>query len=600
MRPRSPGRDATGRLVDNQSMTRDRTQTDTHALRPAAVDFESERPASRRFGDVYYSADGAAEVERVFLEPAAVQARTRRSGATFTVAELGFGTGLNFVVTAASVRSRLHFVSFERYPLARSDLARALAPWSHRAPLAEALIDACPPCIPGWHRRFFDGGRIQLSVYFGDVEDGLADFARQQRRGVDAWFLDGFAPAKNPEMWREALFRTMADLSAAQATATTFTAAGRVRRGLAAAGFAVRRIDQRPHKRHSTAAVFTGRGRAFSPPSEVMIAGAGLAGAATARALAEKGIAAILAHRGEGIARGASAIPAAVLHMGLSPAPNAEARYRAHAFAFASQRGRGWRGAAVTGALHLPGPRTDAERLRRIAASVPPAVAEYLDPAATAQCADIPISSPGLFFPAALTISGAVLAADLARHPRIDVVSSAAPAGAPMVYATGTDTGTLAKLGCLEVTALAGQLDRFACPKPPRLPLVGDGVIVPAAASVWAGATYERRPWTPPRASAANAERYRRCLRHPPSAWLERFRGVRAVTSDHLPVVGRDGDAWCNLGHGSHGTVTALLGAEIVASALNGEVGPATVELLTLLAPGRFRERQKRRRNPFR
>ncbi len=575
-------------------------ETARDALTAADVDFNGDRPISRRFNDIYYDADGVAEAARVFLEPAAFRQRTQDPAATFTVGEFGFGAGLNFVVAAASARSRLHFVSFERHPLAAADISRALAPWRGEYAIAQGLLDAYPPPIPGWHRRLFDGGRIQLSVFFGDVSDGMADFAQQQRRGVDAWFLDGFAPAKNPDMWRDELFHAMARLSSARASVTTFTAAGRVRRGLLAAGFAVRKVDQRPRKRHSTAAVFAGTGQTFSPPSQVVVVGAGLAGTATARAHAEKGIPATLVDRGEGIAANTSAIPAAVLHPRLSPAAGIESRYRVHAFLFASLRCRARAGATATGVLQVSGPKAGAERLRRIAATTPRAIAQYLLPAAAAQRAGLPIRSPGLFFPAALSISGDALAADLARHPGIEVAASLPRNGLPVVHATGAERETLAAFEFLEVTALAGQLDRFACPMPPRLPIVGDGVIVPAPASVWVGATYEYRPWHTLRASAANAQRYRRRFGRPPSTSLERFRGVRAVASDRVAVVGRDQDAWFNLGHGSHGTISAIFGAEIVASALNGEVGPAAADILALLAPGRFRQRQQRRPNPFR
>lgn len=582
--------------VTTEQGTMPDTPKTTATMTPARVRFDGPRPVSQDFDDIYADADGAAEAARVFLEPAAIAERTRHPGTTFTVGEFGFGTGLNFVVTAEATRCRLHFISFERHPLAYADLHRALRPWQADHTLVRPLLDAYPPLIPGWHRRLFDAGRVQLSVFFGDIEEGLADLARQQRRGVDAWFLDGFAPRKNPAMWRGELLCAMAGLSAPRASVTTFTAAGQVRRDLAAAGFEVRRVDQRPRKRHSTAAVFTGKGRTFTPPAQVAVVGAGLAGAATARALADKGIAANLVHRGEGIACGASGIPAAVLRARLSPVPTAEARLRTHAFAFAVHRCRGRDGAAANGVLQLGTAWNDAQRLREMAQAVPGEVAVLVSAASATDLAGIPVTTPGLFFPSGLTIAGAVLATDLATHPSIHLSALAAERSEAAVRATGAD---LDGFETLEVTRLAGQLDRFPCAVPPRLPIVGDGTIVPARDGVWAGATYEYRPWDPERATQANAARFERVIGETPGAALARFRGVRAITSDHLPVVGCEGSVWFNLGHGSHGTSTAIFAAEIIASALNGEVAPASVELLALLHPGRFRERQKRRPNPF-
>lgn len=567
-------------------------------LPTADVDFDGGRPVSRRFGDVYYSADGPDEVRRVFLGPAAVAERAQESDQPFTIAELGFGTGLNLVVAAAATRARLHFVSFERHPLTRADLARALKPWRRDHPLVEPLIAAYPPPVRGWHRRSFESGRVQLSVFFGDVGDGLVDFREQQRRGVDAWFLDGFAPKRNPEMWRDALFADIAALCAPHATATTFSAAGDVRRRLAAHGFAVRRVDQRPHKRHSTAAVFAGTGRTFRAPREAVVVGAGLAGVATARRLVDKGIAVTLLDRGEGVASGASAIPAAVLHPRLLPTASVDALYRLQSFLHAAAWLRDRVGVAATGVLQRVGPREDTARLRRVADATPEDVATYVAADAASELAGTPVHRPALFFPGTSTINGKALALDLADDPGIAVVPVVdTPPSVTIVRATGADVAGFPRL---EVGPVAGQLDRFPCDEPPRLPIVGDGVIVPDNGSVWAGATYEYTPWDPDRASQANATRYAEFFGTEPGPALARFRGTRAVTSDRLPVIGADRGTWFNLGHGSHGTITAIFGAEIIASAINGEVAPATRDLRALLEPARFRRRQLRRPNPFR
>ena len=565
-------------------------------LTHAHVDFDGERPLSRAFGDVYYDADGPAEVERVFLGPAAFETRTADPARTFTVGELGFGTGLNFIVAGQAARSRLHFISVERHPLSIDDMARSLAPWTSAFPLARDLIEHYPPLVRGWHRRLFEAGRIQLSVYFGDVGDALADLERQQRRGVDAWFLDGFAPRRNPAMWRGELFDAMARLSVHRASVTTFTAAGDVRRELARSGFEVRRVDQRPHKRHSTVAVFAGKGRSFVAPTSVAVLGTGLAGTATARALVEKGIAVEVADAGEGIAGGASGIPAAVLHPRLSLGTTTLAGFRLHAFAFAAHRCRRLPGTKSSGILQMPSPTIDADKLRRIAQVTPTAVAEHLEPSAVSHRAGLVIREPALFFRTGLTVNARRLSEALCRHGGIEIAASQSERASPLVRATGSDVDGF---DTLEVTGLAGQMDRFGCDHPPRLPIVGNGTVVPAEGSVWAGATYEYRPWATEDATSANAQRFQRLFGNPPGKALERFRGIRAVTSDRLPVIGFDAGTWFNLGHGSHGTTTAILGAEIVASAIAGEVAPVTTDLLELVRPGRFRERQKRRPNPF-
>ncbi|MDE0693553.1 MAG: tRNA (5-methylaminomethyl-2-thiouridine)(34)-methyltransferase MnmD [Gammaproteobacteria bacterium] len=574
------------------------TESQALAIEPAAIEFDGGRPVSPVFEDIYFDADGPAETLRVFLGPAAIETRAR-GAELFTVAELGFGTGLNFLVTAQVAKTRrLHFVSFERHPLRRDDAEQALAEWRRDYPLAALLLDAWPPALAGWHRRHFAGGRIQLSVWHGDAAPGLEDFARQQRCGVDAWFLDGFAPTRNPAMWRAELFHSMARSSGAGATVTTFTAAGQVRRDLEAAGFETRRVDQRPHKRHSTAAVFRGAGIGFAAPERVNVLGAGLAGACAARALAEKGVEAALVDPA-GIAAGASRVPAAVLHGRLLAGTTAQARLRAQAFAYSSERLKVLRGTRQTGMLQVAGANANAARLHRVAGAMPKDWVRLLSAEEASRLADIPVPDVALHTPSALTVNAGECVRALLEHPRIagDEVSEE---GVTTVLATGAQRG---EFGYLELTGIGGQMDLFRVPHMPTLPLVGRGSLVPGANGLWVGATYEYRPWPAGDAELANAKRLADWTKTVPDAAVASFRGIRAVTSDRLPIVGRDASqerVWFSLGHGSHGTVTAPFAAECIASQIVGEAAPADIEMLALLSPDRFRERQRRRPNPFR
>lgn len=568
------------------------------AVQPAIVEFDGERPVSPAFGDIYFDADGPAQTLRVFLAPADIEARARVAE-RFTVAELGFGTGLNFVVTAARARARrLHFVSFERHPLRHEDAARALSEWRRDHPLADDLLKAWPPALAGWHRRHFADGRIQFSVWHGDVGQGLRDFARQQRCGVDAWYLDGFAPSRNPAMWDAELFRDMAACSVAGATVTTFTAAGQVRRGLDAAGFATRRVDQRPHKRHSTAAVYRGAGIEFTAPKRVNVLGAGLAGASAARALAEKGVDVTVVDSA-GIAAGASSVPAALLHGRLLADASPEARLRAQAFAHSSERLKGLPGTRQTGALQVAGRNADADRLRRVAAAMPAGWVRLLSAQEASELAGMTMPDMALHSPNALTVSGGECVRSLLDHPRVEFRDEPGK-DAPTVFATGANAG---RFDYLELTGIGGQMDLFPVPHMPTLPLAGSGSLVPDAHGLWVGATYEYRPWPDADAERANANRLHQWTGAPPRRPIATFRAMRAVTSDRLPIVGADAGeegVWFTLGHGSHGTATAPFAAECIASQIAGEAAPADTEVLDLLSPDRFHQRQLRRPNPFR
>ncbi len=204
-------------------------------------------PVSARFGDPYFSlGDGLAESRHVFLAGNGLPGRFR---AGFHIAELGFGTGLNMLAAWQSWRESrqpgaLRFTSFEAFPMAPADIAAALAPFADLAPLAAPFLDAWAAGA----RRFALPG-LAAEVIVGDARDTLPAWGGR----ADAWFLDGFAPARNPELWEPALMQAVAARTAAGGSFATYSAAGDVRRALAAAGFAVERRPGHGRKRHMTA-----------------------------------------------------------------------------------------------------------------------------------------------------------------------------------------------------------------------------------------------------------------------------------------------------------------------------------------------------------
>lgn len=194
-------------------------------------------PISTRFDDPYFSfGDGLAETQHVFLAGNDLPARFQDG---FHIAELGFGSGLNFLATlqawrASGTPGTLHFTSFEAFPMRSTDQKRALAAYP------DLPLDA------------LDGAQnVHLTVIEGDARETLPLWQGR----ADAWFLDGFSPAKNPELWGDDLLAEVARHTAPGGTAASYTAAGFVRRGLAAAGFDVTRAPGYGHKRHMTRAV---------------------------------------------------------------------------------------------------------------------------------------------------------------------------------------------------------------------------------------------------------------------------------------------------------------------------------------------------------
>ncbi|MEX0318191.1 MAG: tRNA (5-methylaminomethyl-2-thiouridine)(34)-methyltransferase MnmD [Ruegeria sp.] len=208
---------------------------------------EDKVPVSERFDDPYFSLqNGLEETRHVFLAGNDLPARFTPG---FQIAELGFGTGLN-MLTAWSEWERsgqagpLHFISFEAFPMAPADMARALTAFPELADWRDRFLAV-------WQGGACDLGTLRLEVIEGDARQTLPAWAGQ----ADAWFLDGFSPAKNPELWGADLLHEVANHTAPSGTAATYTAAGFVRRGLEDAGFTVTRSPGFGRKRHMTRAI---------------------------------------------------------------------------------------------------------------------------------------------------------------------------------------------------------------------------------------------------------------------------------------------------------------------------------------------------------
>ncbi|MEM9972655.1 MAG: tRNA (5-methylaminomethyl-2-thiouridine)(34)-methyltransferase MnmD [Pseudomonadota bacterium] len=212
------------------------------------VEWRDGVPISIEFDDPYYSlGDGAAESAHVFLAGNGLPERFRPG---FRIAELGFGTGLNLIVAAkawceSGVDGPLHVTSFEQAPLRPAEMRQAVATFPAYAAIADALITALEA-----RPERIDLPWLQFRLINGDANNTLPAWGG----AADAWFLDGFSPAKNPSLWGEALMAEVARHTAPGGTAATYTAAGHVRRALSSAGFTVERRAGFARKRHMTVA----------------------------------------------------------------------------------------------------------------------------------------------------------------------------------------------------------------------------------------------------------------------------------------------------------------------------------------------------------
>ena len=290
---------------------------------PAAPSFRDGAVHSEAYGDTYWSLDGGPdETRQVFLSGNDLPARWRARG-RFAILETGFGTGLNFLCAwqlfreTAPAGARLHYLSVDKHPFRREDLERIHGQWPALAPLGAELRDRYPPLVQGFHRLHLAGGRIALTLLWGEAAQMLA----RVEGGIDAFFLDGFAPSRNPDMWSEALFAQLGRLAAPGATFATYSAAGKVSRGMTAAGFSVEKQAGFGRKREML------RGRiAGTAPAETarerraLVIGAGIAGCLVTERLAAHGWSVELVERRDGLARETSGNPAGVLQ----PVPSAD------------------------------------------------------------------------------------------------------------------------------------------------------------------------------------------------------------------------------------------------------------------------------------
>ncbi|OYU06818.1 MAG: bifunctional tRNA (5-methylaminomethyl-2-thiouridine)(34)-methyltransferase MnmD/FAD-dependent 5-carboxymethylaminomethyl-2-thiouridine(34) oxidoreductase MnmC [Pseudomonas sp. PGPPP1] len=413
----------------------------------AQLDWDDQgRPHSRVFDDVYFSdKSGLEETRYVFLEQNRLQERFAAlpEGGRLVIGETGFGTGLNFLCAwqlfeqHAVAGARLHFVSVEKYPLNHADLQRALALWPELQLFAEQLLKQYIAIHQGFQRLVLDNGRVTLTLLIGDALEQLPQLDAQ----VDAWFLDGFAPAKNPDMWTAELFAELARLAAPGSTISTFTSTGWVRRLINAAGFKMKRTPGIGHKWEILRGAFLGWPEGTPPPPnpkpwfarpapgrgerKALVIGGGLAGCATAASLAARGWQVSLLERHDGLAREASGNPQGVLYLKLSAHGTALSQMIVAGFGHTRRllehlhRGVDWDGCGV---LQLAFDAKEGQRQAQLADAFAPDLLHLLDRDQAQAKAGIALAHGGLFFPEGGWVHPPALCEWQARHPGISVL----------------------------------------------------------------------------------------------------------------------------------------------------------------------------------
>jgi len=566
----------------------------------------SAAPFARDIGDVYFSGEGLSEKRAVFLRGCGLP-EGWAGRATFTVGELGFGTGLNLLALwdlwrqhRPSPTARLNYLSFEGALIGRDDAARIHSAWPELSDLSGQLLAHWPARARGIQRIHLPDN-ITLTLVIDDIAAAIP----QVKASVDAWFLDGFAPAMNPAMWSAETLRHVARLSAGDARAATYTVAGEVRRNLEAAGFSVAKMPGHGRKRERLEARFLAPGPANPfPPRRVAIIGAGIAGACAANAFLRRGSEVTVIDKGAGPGSGASGNPLALvmprLDAGDTPAARALVEAWLHARRFYRELGED--AAQPLEAIHLPRGEKEQQRFAKLLAD-PPLDGDILQP-----------SGDGLRHIGAIAVRPVTALARLLEGASLrfnTCVSSLADIDADLII-------VCAGMGLMDLDAnapaLAGRLGQLeATPARGEPSAIADGgYAVQAFDALVFGATFEAASGEAQVTDAARAQNLETLARLRPGLSpvnIVSRAAIRATTTDRLPLAGAsphnekapDGTPAPLSRHrligglGSRGFLWAPLLAELVASEAFGEPSPVETSVAECLDPGRFQARAARR-----
>lgn len=579
-------------------------------------------PRSEQFDDIYFAVeDGLEETKHVFLAGNGLPERWENCD-DFTIAETGFGTGLNFLSVwecferTAPPHQKLNFISFEKYPLSAAQIAEYLAHWNPQiGKYLARLVEVYPPRVTGWHKIRVTS-QVTLLLIFDEVNRALPELDHP----VDAWFLDGHAPAKNPDMWSDLVFASMKRLSAPGATVATFTAAGIVKRGLAAAGFTVTKCRGFGRKRDMLTGVNAEgtQARARADIKSVAVIGGGLAGTAAAFVLKQSGLTVTIFEAAQ-LAQGASGNPVGLFNPRFSAKRSVDSDFYGSAYALAVRTFKSLPdiGYQACGSLHLV---TDEDKRTKFLSLLEnwgwhADHLVHLDQAQASEAAGVSLACDALYLPDAGVVSPRQLCEAYAKDVplRIEAVTALTHTGSHWeINGTLFDAVVIANgAGCLEfsqtnelpVSTVRGQIS-FApvteVTKNLKMNLCYGGYCSPALDGTHTiGSTFQ--PWLAD--CTLRDEDHERIVSGLEAAVPELVgqmkvaggrAALRVAAKDRAPVGGQVHAAPAHLyistAHGSHGLLSSLIIAEQIASEIDGSPQALPGAALRHISPARFKK----------
>lgn len=566
---------------------------------------DQSEPYSIQFDDIYFNNNqGVNESQYVFFEGNDLERRWFNFlQQKFCIIETGFGTGLNFFNTCnnflqfkqtnpGATLQKLHFISFEKYPLTHFDLQKALKKFPQFESLAKQLLHQYPLSVKGCHRLVFADSSILLDLWFGDINEQINNLSNQAINGeiksnkiADAWYLDGFNPSSNPDMWQSSLFNKLVEYSKSEATLATFTAAGFVRRSLIAAGFEITKRKGYGKKREMLTGSLSkktieNKRKNTEERKDIAIIGGGIASLCTALSLAKRGKKISIYCKDEKLGIGASGNLQGALYPLLNQQHDALGQLFTNAYLYALRFYQEVNlqypfAHEFNGLIQLAYDQSSNKKLKKIInANLPKSLVHWIEAEQTNALAGINIDQSALYYPLAGWLSPRELMRSLHNYlnafdnvtiycnTQIDSIvyqeknwilenQQQVFKHQAIIIAAGFDTLKFKQCRAIPLSAARGQVSHVA--STPQLiklkkTLCHEGYITPALNDEHCmGATFKRHDDdTEYRESeqTENHQKLQKCIPH--QDWVNSIKindqahiAIRCTTRDHFPYVGR-------------------------------------------------------------
>lgn len=581
------------------------------------------------YDDIYFSThDGIAETQHVFFEGNGLINQWPENTPNIVIAETGFGTGLNFLLTwqlfkqQAKPGQTLDFISFEKHPLTADDIKKTLHHWNESLDhTIEPLCQKLPLRIEGIHPINI-APNMRLILVYGDINQTITNIDAD----VDYWFLDGFTPSKNPDMWTQTVFDNMARLSHRGTKLATFTAASHVRKGLTDAGFDVERKKGFAHKRHMLCGQMNNgdNKQPAKAPGKTIIIGGGIAGMCMHARLNAAGIENYV-YEANTIASGASGNAIAMLNPKLTAKRTPHSDYYSSAYALALNHYRVLHDSydiqyKQCGTLHL---QTDADKTRRFngyctALGWHKDHIQRIDKHDASTQTHQSIETSALYYPDAAIASPkqaceAQRSSHVFENKKISKIlyindmwflfnhnDEEIDSAETLILTAGYEAASLLPSNAPPLSAVRGQVTHIQTDRPTHSNICYGGYVTPPdkKGTVMMGASFQ--PWDddPSVRDSDHAENTEKLSVHLPdlaqsTTIIGGWTGFRTSSKDRFPIIGPvvGGDhpnLYLNTAHGSHGMISAPYAAEIIVSMITERTIPCFRQTLRALHTQRF------------